>query len=508
MFRSDEMMLPPPPGEIEPSAAAALRAAFERAGFDQSVFRVTGPIGDPGWTGVVRQAATTLSQSGRQAAGLLVRFLFLRDPMGASELEPALGADAPAVVAALERARIAEAAGDGRVRMACILLPGNGTYAMSDLIDDPAGENTPDDYILPIGESTRFVDDLAVRVPCGLAVDLGCGQGYHALRALSHARRCIATDINPRAVAFAKANAALAGASERVECRVGSFFEPLQDAKGQVGLLTCNPPYIMNPAVQTTALVNAFEGDGMMEHLVRTTPSMLAEGGWADIIGLWEHTDLADPVSRLSLWLQNSGCDALILQFRTYRPEDYYQQWMAPEVRAKGEAAWRELVDKRHIGAITFGGVILHKRTPAPGSSNWVRSFLTWIKIRSGAASSQLVGYFNTQTALAAAGSTDEFLLSSRWRLAPGWRFDPLEGVPRSVPPLAATAPAAMRGLPIPLHYAAAYESILPLFDASLTGRESLARLAAQGRISVPATDPQATAMLRAMVQAGALEIA
>lgn len=502
------MMLPPPPGEIETSAAAALRAAFDRAGFDQQVFRATGPIGDPGWTGVVRQAAQTLSQSGRDAAGLLVRFFFLREPMGPSELEPALGADAPGVVAALERARVAEAAGDGRVRMTCILLPGGGTHALSDLIDDPAGENTPDDYILPIGESTRFVDDLAVRVPCDLAVDLGCGQGYHALRALSHARRCIATDINPRAVAFARANAALAGAGDRVECRVGSFFEPLQDVKGKVGLLTCNPPYIMNPAVQTTALVNAFEGDGMMEHLIRTTPSMLTEGGWADIIGLWEHADLADPVSRLSQWLQGSGCDALVLQFRTYRPDDYYQQWMAPEVRAKGEAAWRELVAKRRIGAITFGGVILHRRTPTAGSPNWVRSFLTWIKIRSGAASAQLVGYFKTQTALNAAGSLDEFILGSRWRMAPGWRFDPLEGVPRAIPPLALTAPAALRGIPVPLPYAAAYESILPLFDGRATAIDTLGKLATEGRISVPARDPQALAMLRAMIESGALELA
>lgn len=513
--------LPPAPREIEPAVATALREALTRAGFDPSIFRTTGPMGDAGWKAVVRAACATIAASGKSACATLIRLFLVGDPVRADELAAALGPGGPGsgampgaeIVAGLERAGICGRDEFGAVVARCILLPARSVWALSDLMDDPADENSPDEYILPVGESTTFVDELAVREPCELAVDLGCGQGYHAIRSLSHARRCIATDINPRAVEFARANAALMGAggsggdggSSRIECRVGSFFEPLQDVAGRVGLLTCNPPYIMNPAVRVTALVNSFEGDGMMEHLVRTTPMMLTEGGWGTLIGLWEHVELEKPTTRVESWLRGLGCDALVLQFRSYLPEDYYQQWISPSVRAKGEAAWRHQCAERGIGGVTFGAIILKKRA----GTNWVRTLQAMIKLRTGGASRQFVGYFRTQTALDAAehaGTLDQFLLETAWSQAPGWRFDPLQPLPRAVPPLAATMPAELRGLPFPLHYAAAYESIVPFFDGRQAGRAVLSQLSREGRISVRADDPQAVAIIRTLAQAGAIE--
>jgi SAM-dependent methyltransferase len=371
-----------------------------------------------------------------------------------------------------------------------------GVLAFSDPIDDPASVNPPDEYIMPVSGSSRFVDDLAVRERCELAVDLGCGQGFLALRALTHAQRCIATDINPRALAFARTNASLGGGSERIDTRQGSFFEPLADVMGGVDLLTCNPPFVIQPGAHTTASVSPTEGDGMLEHLVRTIPRVLREGGWGTLIGIWEHASLPDWVSRVRGWVEGCGCDVLALQFRTYRPEEYLQQWFPPEVAAESEPGWRELCERRKIGGVTYGGIVMRKRAGA----NWLRSLFTLINVRTGGASEQLRGYFRTQTALHAGGGP-ESILNHRVRVAPGWRFDPAQ-------PVRAAPAGASIGLALPLQQASQHEPLLRAFTGTGTARETLAQLRQGGRIPLAPEHPAVVELVNSLAAQGCLEIA
>ncbi|MEX2217971.1 MAG: methyltransferase, partial [Phycisphaerales bacterium] len=394
-------VLPPAPRELDPAAAATLRDALTRAAFDHRIFQTLGMVGGPGWKGYMRSVLPRLPSP---ACGTLARFFIIRDDLSDVLLAPALGGRE--VLAALHHAGLAAQTPEGFWQCPVVLIPAPGALAFSDPIDDPASGDPPDDFILPIGSASRYVDDLSVRDPADLAIDLGCGQGFLALRALTHARRAIATDINPRALAFARANAALAGATERVDTRLGSFFEPLADAAGSIDLLTCNPPFIINPAAHVTALTSAWEGDGMLEHLLRTTPGMLKDGGWATILGIWEHQGPTDWAARIPPWLDGAGCDALILQFRTYTPEEYGQHWFTPEVHPTSEPAWRALCQRRGIGAVTFGGVILRKRR----GPNWLRALYTLINLRTGPAGDQLRALFTTQTALQSLSAPDALL--------------------------------------------------------------------------------------------------
>ena len=50
--------------------------------------------------------------------------------------------------------------------------------------------------------------------------------------------------MNPRALAFASFNAALNKAAN-VQCREGSWFEPVGDERFDV--IACNPPYVISP---------------------------------------------------------------------------------------------------------------------------------------------------------------------------------------------------------------------------------------------------------------------
>jgi SAM-dependent methyltransferase len=340
------------------------------------------------------------------------------------------------------------------------------------------------------------VDHLTVRVPGELGLDLGCGQGYLALRALSHMARCIATDINPRALAFARANATLNGAGDRIDFREGSFFEPLRGVEGRLDLLTCNPPFVILPGDHVTAVSAPMEGDAMLEHLARHTPAMLRDGGWATFIGLWEHADPGEWRPRVRGWFEGCGCDALVLHFSTYTPEQYLTQWFPPDLRAGAERGWRALCERRRIGAVSYGGIVLRKR---PGA-NWIRMLSTQINHRSGAASDQIRGLFATQTALATLSRPGD-LLERTFRRAPGWRFDPARPMPRSAPG------GLSMGLALPLRDAAQWEPVLAAFTGHESAGQVLGQMRQSGTPGLPPDDAGAAEWLRGLASQGHLEV-
>jgi SAM-dependent methyltransferase len=434
------------------------------------------------------------------ACAVLSRFFIIRDPVPEHELVPALGG--PSVLAAFEQAGLAERVGFGVLRCPFVMIPAAGVMAFSDAIEDPVDLSLPDDYIIPVSPSSRFTDDLTVRTLCELSVDMGCGQGFLSLRNMGHSVRCIATDINPRALAFARANAAFNGRPGRLDCRLGSFFEPISDVIGQVDLFTCNPPFFIQSGHSTIASAASGEGDSMVEELVRQMPRWLREGsgtdgGWGTIIGIWEHAQLADWVSRPRTWLENNGCDALLLRFHSFTADEYLRYAMPPDEIAESEPAWRELCQRRGIGALTYGGFVLKKRQ----GRNWFRSVVSPITIRSGTGSEQLRAYFAAQTLLES-GVAPETLLERRLRAAPGWRYDPAFGLPKMTP---SSVPL---GLAWPVADATQKEPVVATFDGTRPARQSLEVLMRMGLIAQAADHPASIELVRSLLAEGCLELA
>lgn len=138
--------------------------------------------------------------------------------------------------------------------------------------------------------------DLVARAPFPpgdappVVFDLGTGTGVlAAVLARRGARQVVATDINPRAVACARANMGRLGLADRVRVEAADLWP-----SGQADLVVCNPPWL--PAHPTSALeLGIYDPgsdmlhrflDGLTDHL---TP---AGEGWLILSDLAEHLRL------------------------------------------------------------------------------------------------------------------------------------------------------------------------------------------------------------------------
>ena len=100
-------------------------------------------------------------------------------------------------------------------------------------------------------------------VPEGATVFEPCvGSGVLSIAAAARGGKVAATDISPRALAFARFNAALAGLGERVDLRQGSLVEPL-DEQERFARVIVNPPFEPVPAGGSLPWHSAAGADGL-----------------------------------------------------------------------------------------------------------------------------------------------------------------------------------------------------------------------------------------------------
>ena len=127
----------------------------------------------------------------------------------------------------------------------------------------------------------------------GRALDIGTGSGAQALLASRHTDQVIATDLNPRAIAFTALNAALNGI-DNVEVRLGSLFEPV--AGETFDLITCNAPYVVSPEDRWQYRDAAgFEADLLSQTVVTQAPEHLNDDGFACMLVSWVAESEHDP---------------------------------------------------------------------------------------------------------------------------------------------------------------------------------------------------------------------
>jgi SAM-dependent methyltransferase len=486
-----------------------LAGALERAGYVPQLFTKVPAIGMTGWSERMREALGGVPEAARE----VLRLFALRDAMTRTEVDAALGGFANGCDV-LVRAGLLEREGE-RVRSVVTLTPAANLLCACDPIPDPPTKDIPEDFVLGVGNATRIVDDLCVRARCGVAVDMGCGQGFLSLRAREHADRVIGTDISPRALAFARLNEAInsmgsakaggTGGARAVEWRTGSFFEPLTDVRGQIGSLASNPPFIIAPesAHATTALTGGGGKGGShadaFEHVLREAPSHLGNGGWATIVGLWHHGAKQDWSEPVRAWLGDAQCDALIMHFESMTPPVYRKRWLMDTSNDPGEVAWAQYCEERQIGAITFGGVVLRKRTDA---KVWLRTQALNVHQRSGSASEQLQRIFRVQTTMTSFVSPAA-LLDLRFRGVAGVRYVKASNDPEGRNPLLVQT----QGLTLPLPCGADVMAVLQAMDGSRPARSVLNDLHKQRKLPVDATNPNAARTLQALALHGYVDV-
>ncbi len=164
---------------------------------------------------------------------------------------------------------------------------------------------------------TELMVDLVGSLGCSATstwVDLGTGSGALALglAVAFPGMRLGASDVSPAALEVAKGNRATLGLGDRVDLRLGSWWEPWQEHRGRVGLMVANPPYIptalipkLAPEVAAhephLALDGGETGLEALLHLVHSAPAYLESQG------LWLVEVMAGQAPRVAAELASQG---------------------------------------------------------------------------------------------------------------------------------------------------------------------------------------------------------
>jgi hypothetical protein len=304
----------------------------------------------------------------------LVRVFSLGMPEDPGRLDDALGE--PGLDALLECGIIVPD-GDLALSRAWLAPSGDHFYAR-DFSPHITTRATDAALVLGVGMASLMAAHLTVHPldPAGAtALDVGTGQGFQAVQLAPHAERVVATDLSPRALAFARWSLGLCAVGTRpvpasCELRQGAFFEPALDLRGTCDAITTNPPFMIGPDPGVVAFSNGLPGDGVTERIARDAPAMLREGGYCTIVCNWHHDD--DWAARPRAWLADSNCDAWLVRTRTHDTRAYALAWLAeldtPNDRITPDllARWAEYYDRMGISAISFGALIIRKPpTPA-----------------------------------------------------------------------------------------------------------------------------------------------
>jgi hypothetical protein len=338
-----------------------LREALTAADFTYD--RVAEAIGDEAHRALGRNE--TLPALRRTASGgpldTLVRLFLLQTTVSREAADRAL----PGLVDRLCNAGLLEqSVSEVAARMDCrpYAADDQDLWVVSDLTPglDGAPVAVGPDHVLGISSASTSLAQLTMREPVGSALDLGTGCGVQALHLAGHAGRVVATDVNSRALWMTRLNAALNGA--QVDVRDGSFFEPV--AGERFDLIATNPPFVISPATGERLVYrdSGLPGDRVVEHIVRTGPDHLTEGGWLQVLANWAIVEGWSWDERIGSWLRED-CDALVVQRETLDPSAYVELWLkdsghhgGPDYAQRYDT-WLSWLEETGIEGVGFGWI-------------------------------------------------------------------------------------------------------------------------------------------------------
>ncbi|HYG94321.1 MAG TPA: class I SAM-dependent methyltransferase [Nocardioides sp.] len=331
---------------------------------------------DPG------SALAAAAQPPRSPAPLatLVRLFLLQRVVPLADAEAAL----PGLVDRLAAdGFLARSVGEVAARLDCrpYATEGEDLWVVSDLTPglDGAPIRVGADHVLGISPASTSLAQLTLREEVGTALDLGTGCGVQALHLAAHSDRVVATDVNQRALAITRFNAALNEVEDRVEVREGSFFEPLQGQR--FDLIATNPPFVISPATGDRLVYrdSGLPGDRVVEDIVRAAPDHLSDGGWCQVLGNWVIPRDRSWEERLAAWLPGD-CDALVVQREAMDPAAYVELWLkdaglhgGPDYTERYDT-WLSWLDEQGVEGIGFGWVNLR----ATRDENPVHTLQEW----------------------------------------------------------------------------------------------------------------------------------
>jgi len=340
------------------AAARALGDALRRVGYTEDA--VIDLLGEEGYAITRDDVPVGERRLPDSRLGTVVRTLFLQQPVPTTDVAHALGR---AAVEALEAVGLADVGDD--VSLHGRIVPVGDLFVASDDFPGEDAEKDPPDFVAAYTPTSKLCDALTPRGPIGSALDIGTGSGVQAMLSARHAREVVATDVNPRALAFAGLNAALNGFTN-IECRLGSLFEPVEGETFDV--ITSNAPFVVSPENRWAYRDGGLEADQFSELIVHEAARHLSDDGYATLLVSWVAEDADDSEARPLEWTDGSGCDTWILPIYALNPLDHAARWnihQAGRDEAFGHVldTWTSYLDELGVELVTEGAILLHRRS-------------------------------------------------------------------------------------------------------------------------------------------------
>ncbi len=337
-------------------AARTLGAALRGAGYSETA--VYDLLGEDAYSIDQDDALVEERRLPHSSVATLLRLLFLQLPVATGAALEAVGQRGLDSLSATGLAEVgAEVLPRSRV------LPIGKLLLASDGYSQDAED--PPDYVATYTPTSRLLDSLTPRARITSALDVGTGNGVHALLAAQHARRVVATDVNERALAYTTVNAALNGLTN-IECRTGSLFEPVSDER--FDLITCNAPYVVSPERRWAYRDGGFEADEISRRVVREAAGHLADNGFATVLVSWLGADEERAHERVLEWTERTGCDSWILPTWESDPLTHSAEWNShlasdPEALNAALDEWTRYFTELGVGWVSEGAVLLHRNS-------------------------------------------------------------------------------------------------------------------------------------------------
>jgi len=228
------------------------------------------------------------------------------------------------------------------------------------------------DLALPVNPTTHQLFSSLIRSRSKRSLEIGCGPGPLTLHARRFSDRVVGADINPRALAFSRFNAALNAVEGVSFCRA----DAMAPFGGKFDRIFSNPPYYITPGNRLLYCENPDELDGFCERLTRQAIPLLSEGGYFQMLLDWVEVRGEIPEDRIRRWTAGSGCDVLLIR-RPKRSLDEACWRMLREtepdetkVTAERLEEWIRYFENRNVQAVHGGILTLRKRS----GHNWFRA--------------------------------------------------------------------------------------------------------------------------------------
>lgn len=275
------------------------------------------------------------------------------------------------------------------------------------------------ELVLGVGGASTTLAGLTVPHPVRTALDLGTGSGVQALHVSRRAGSVTATDVNPRALHFARLTAALSGA-DNIATADGSLFEPVGDER--FDLIVSNPPFVISPKGRFTYRDGGLAGDTLCRRLVEQAGEHLTDGGYCQLLANWLHIKGEDWRDRVAGWAAGTGCDAWIIQREVQDPAEYAELWLrdggdhraGAVAYAARYAEWLDSFEELGAEGVGFGWITLRR---APAGARPVIHAEEWPHPVEQPLGREIERWFARQDFLRAHG--DAALLEARYTLAP-----------------------------------------------------------------------------------------